>query len=79
MKRIKSACICQTIHLQIKEDLDHELAIREIQAEYETYFKMMEKRRIPYRLVKEETLSDGSILIQIIRQYNHYATGEYLK
>ncbi|MBE6936503.1 MAG: hypothetical protein E7458_08450 [Ruminococcaceae bacterium] len=79
MKRIKSACICQTIHFQKKEDLDHELAIRELRAEYETYFRLLDKRRIPYRLVKEETLPDGSILIHIMRQYNMYPTGDYLK
>ena len=28
MKRIKAACICQTLHFQLKEDLEHSIAVR---------------------------------------------------
>ena len=79
MKRIKSACLCQTIHFRLKEDVDQELAVREVQAEYDAYIHQLERKRIPYHLVSRETQPDGSILVRILRQYNTYPTGEYLK
>ena len=28
MKRVKAACICQTLHFMLKEDISHEDAVR---------------------------------------------------
>lgn len=28
MKRIKAACICQTLHFQLKEDVAHDYAVQ---------------------------------------------------
>ena len=28
MKRIKEACICQTLHFMLKEDVGHDYAVR---------------------------------------------------
>ena len=33
MKRIKSACLLQTIHFQLKEDLDHTTAVQMVREE----------------------------------------------
>ena len=31
MKRIQAACICQTVHFLLKEDISHDLAVRQVQ------------------------------------------------
>ena len=30
MKRVKAACICQTLHFLLKEDIPHEAAARQV-------------------------------------------------
>ena len=37
MKRIKAACLEQTIHFMLKEDLPHDEAVQFVKAEYEHY------------------------------------------
>ena len=31
MKRVKAACICQTLHFQLKEDVGHDYAVSLVQ------------------------------------------------
>ena len=33
MKRVQAACICQTLHFMLKEDIDHRLAARQVEEE----------------------------------------------
>lgn len=42
MKRIKAACICQTLHFMLKEDVAHSLAERMVQEEVAQYKRRME-------------------------------------
>ena len=37
MKRIKAACLEQTVHFQLKDDLGHAAAARAVKEEYEHY------------------------------------------
>ena len=37
MKRIKAAGICQTLHVQLKEDLEHSIAVRLVREKVEHY------------------------------------------
>lgn len=37
MKRVKAACICQTLHFLLKEDLPHEMAVKLVRQEVEQY------------------------------------------
>ena len=37
MKRIQAACICQTVHFLLKEDISHDLAVRQVQDEAAQY------------------------------------------
>lgn len=37
MKRVKAACICQTLHFQLKEDVGHDYAVSLVQKELEQY------------------------------------------
>ncbi len=78
MKRVKAACICQTLHFMPKEDSDHDTAVRTVRGEVEKYRLSLERNRIKHRIVSEETLPDGSVMIRIIRQYNASPVGDYL-
>ena len=74
MKRIKAACICQTLHFQLKEDLEHSIAVRLVREEVERYKQALERNRTRHKIVDE----DGSVVIRIIKQYNRSPVGDYL-
>ncbi len=78
MKRIQSACLEQTLHFQLKEGLDHDFAVSEVQAEYEKYKRQLERAKVRYKIIEETVQGDGSILLKIKKQYNGYEVGEYL-
>lgn len=65
MKRIQCACLEQTILLETQQD-------------YSAYRATLEKKRVKHRIVDEQRRSDGSIVVRIKKQYNHYDTGDYL-
>ena len=37
MKRVKAACICQTLHFQLKEDVEHNYAVKLVREEVAHY------------------------------------------
>lgn len=78
MKRVKSACICQTLHFMLKEDLGHDYAIKLVNEEVAHYKKTLERNKTQYKIVEENVQSDGSIIIKIIKQYNSSPVGDYL-
>ncbi len=78
MKRIKAACICQTLHFQLKEDLEHSIAVRLVREEVEHYKQALERNRTRYKIVDEAEQEDGSVVIRIIKQYNRSPVGDYL-
>lgn len=78
MKRIKAACICQTLHFMLKEDIPQEDAIRLVQAELAQYKTTLARNRTQYRILDESTQPDGSILVKVIKQYNNSPVGDYL-
>lgn len=78
MKRIKAACICQTLHFMLKEDIAHEQAVKLVQEELAQYRRTLERNRTQYKIVEEQTQPDGSILIKVIKQYNASPVGNYL-
>lgn len=78
MKRIKYACLEQTIHFVLKDDLPKEDAIRGVQNDIAVYKAQLERSRTKYRIVSEETQTDGSVMMKIRKQYNHYDCGDYL-
>ena len=78
MKRIQSACLSQTIHLQLKDDLEHSQAVEQVRVEYAHYKQLLERNRTQYKILEETEQPDGSILIRIKKQVNHYSTGDYL-
>lgn len=78
MKRIKYACIEQTLHFQLKEDISHNEAVKLVAEEVNQFKAQLERRRVKYKIVDEQTQNDGSILIKLKRQYNNYDCGDYL-
>lgn len=78
MKRIKAACITQTLCFSNRDGERSEYAKKAIVQEYEKYKAQLEKSGTKYRLISEETNEDGSITIEIKKQYNTSPVGEYL-
>lgn len=78
MKRVKSACICQTLHFQLKEDLEHGYAANMVKQEVEHYKAGLENSKTEYKIVDETVQSDDSVIIKIIKQYSQAPVGDYL-
>ena len=79
MKRIKAACIYQTILFsQTEEHLEHDYAVKLVQDEVNRYKATLDRNRTEYKIVSEETQEDGSVMIKIIKQYNMTPVGDYL-
>ena len=78
MKRIKAACLEQTIHFQLKDGISPELAKHQVRQEYESYKTLMNSRKIKYRILEEAEQPDGSLIIKIKRQNNIQPVGSYL-
>lgn len=78
MKRIKAACICQTLHFMLKENIGRDYSLKLVQEEVAHYKQSLERNHVQYRILEEHTLEDGSIMIKIIKQYNQSPVGDYL-
>ena len=78
MKRVKAACICQTLHFLLKEDVEYDQAVEIVRQEVEQYKKGLEHNHRQYKIVEETEQSDGSVMIKIIKQYNSSPVGNYL-
>lgn len=78
MKRVKAACITQTLHFLLKEDLGHDYAIRLVQEEVARYKRQLNQSGTKYKILSETVQEDGSIVIEIKKQYNTSPVGTYL-
>lgn len=78
MKRIKAACITQTLHFLLKEDVSSEYAKKLVTEEVKKYKDSLNKNKTQYKILSEETLADGSVIIEIKKQYNTSPIGHYL-
>lgn len=79
MKRVKAACICQTLHFMLKDDLEQEQAVRLVKEELANYKRKLEQNRTQYKILEESPQPDGSIIVKVIKQYNSTPVGDYLK
>ena len=75
MKRVKAACILQTLVFMQKEDcgLSHDAVLSLNRTEVSRYKKTLEHTRTRHQIVSEEEQSDGSILVRVRKQYNDKA------
>ena len=58
MKRVKAACICQTLHFMLKEDVGHDYAVKLVKEEVEQYKKTLERNRTQYKIIEETEQSE---------------------
>ncbi|HJD23583.1 MAG TPA: hypothetical protein H9694_05495 [Firmicutes bacterium] len=78
MKRVKAACICQTLHFLLKEDAAHDWAVKQVEREVEQYKANLERSRTKYKILEQDVQPDGSIILKIVKQYNTSPVGDYL-
>lgn len=78
MKRVKAACICQTLHFVLKTVIPGREAAELVRQEVEHYKMTLERSRTLYKILEETTQPDGSVIIKIIKQYNATPVGDYL-
>lgn len=78
MKRVKAACITQTLHFLLKEDIGHDYAVKLVSEEVKKYKEQLNRSMTKYRILSEEVQDDGSIVIEIKKQYNTSPVGHYL-
>lgn len=78
MKRVQSACICQTLHFMLREETEYNLAVRLVQDEVAKYKRKLDANHTKYRIVEEVQQPDGSVILKIIKQYNTSPVGDYL-
>ena len=78
MKRIKAACICQTLHFMLKEDIGHDYAVSLVKQEVEVYKKGLNRHHTKYKILDETQQPAGSNTGKIVKQYNQSPEGEYL-
>lgn len=77
MKRVKAACLCQTLHFMLKEDMAHDYAVSSVKQEVEQYKKNLERNRTRYKIVEQLEQPDGSIVVKVIKQYNSSPVSDY--
>lgn len=79
MKRIKAACLEQTVYFTPKDAGEgREAEAGAVAAEVSHYKALMDRRRIKYTILSENTLEDGSVVLKLKRQYNDYPVGDYM-
>ncbi|MGN0135585.1 hypothetical protein [Anaerotignum sp.] len=74
MKRIKYACLEQTLHFFVQDSS----ALRTPKDEFELYKKGLERNKTAYKVLSEETQPDGSLIVKLKKQYNTYDYGSYM-
>ena len=72
MKRVKSACIYQTLIFSQKEDcgLSKQLQTKYNHEEVEKYKAALERNRTRYAITEETEQEDGSVLVKVRKAYN---------
>ena len=82
MKRVKAACILQTLVFMQKEDcgLSRNAILEANRREVASYKKTLERTGTRYQIVSEEEQENGSILVRVRKQYNDRAdVSEYFQ
>ena len=75
MKRVRAACILQTLVFAQKDDcgMTREQQLKVNHGEVARYKAMMDRSRTRYQITEEIEQSDGSVLIRVRQQYNEKA------
>ncbi len=78
MKRIKNACLYQTVAFSVRDDMPASTAERINREEYDHYRAQLDKKHVSYAITDERVLPDGTLEIRIRRQYLAHPCDEYL-
>ena len=79
MKRVKAACITQTVHFINKDTSDIEYSKKKVQEEIKRYKIRMDREKTRYKIISEDVQEDGSIIMEIVKEYgNRTPIGNYL-
>ena len=62
----------------MKEDAGRDYALRLVNEEVKKYKEQLSRNKIKYKILSEETQADGSVIMEIKKQYNSSPTGHYL-
>lgn len=75
MKRVKSACILQTLVFAQKDDcgLTREYQLKLNHDEVSRYKETLDRSHTRYQITEESEQSDGSVLVRVRKQYNDKA------
>lgn len=82
MKRVKAACVFQTLIFSQKEDCG---LSKELQAKYNhedvvKYKAALDRARTRYQITEETEQPDGSVIVRVRKQYNDSAdVSEYFE
>ena len=80
MRRIRFACLEQTIHFLLKEEwADKAAAAKAVQDEIIQYKEQLEQSGKKYKILEEVLLPDKSAVMKVLKQYNNYACGDYIR
>lgn len=74
MKRIKFACLEQTLHFFVQDPA----TLRTARTEFENYKKDLDRNKTAYKILSEEDQADGSLIVKLKKQYNTYDCGSYM-
>ncbi len=82
MKRVKAACILQTLVFAQKPEMGYskERALKINQEEIEHYKATLERAKTRYQIIDTVEQEDGSIVVHVRKQYNDKAdVSEYFE
>lgn len=80
MKRIKFACLEQTLHFMLKEDgVEHDAAVKAVHYEVQNFKDQLTHKRIKYKIIDESVQPDDSVILKLKKQYNGHDCGDYLE
>ena len=65
-------------NIALKEDVSSDYAKKLVTEEVKKYKDSLNKNKTQYKILSEETLADGSVIIEIKKQYNTSPIGHYL-
>lgn len=65
MKQILSACLEQVNRF-------------DSQAEYAAFLEFLEKKQVKYKILSVEDCTDGTVIVELKKQYNGYDIGAFL-
>ncbi len=75
MKRVKAACILQTLVFSQKPEMGYsrERALKYNLEEVEHYKATLERAKTKYQIVDTNEQEDGSVIVHVRKQYNDKA------